>query len=775
MEPRRSAAWLLLVAGLAGCGSDPQPQELAEDYAPSFGGTWYGTASYVYRENGQVTGTFSRDVSQLILVSGKNTLQLPQYCSASDYGLTGSVISSTEFKLEPRECSASSGGCSLTIKLESGGGKLNGDTLQLAFHGTVVQQASAGCPAATAQYDITSPMTRSPASSTTLEVPENLTASRGDFYSVFNLSWTLDTSQYVEVQARIGSAVTWSTVATAYGTQASVQLDTSTPERTPVSFRVRTTNGSQASDWSSEASSDFGLTGPWIQTADGSSGAVRLSWQARSDVTGLLIERSAGAAPTQSWTTVTTVAPPETSYVDDQVEEGRTYGYRLTWLDGSFRGFPSSSLVQVGLRTPAALTAVPGVETVQLTWENRSSAATEIVVTRAPGLSGGFGPTELAHLPPTATSYTDVGVPTGLYTYSVQPRLGGSFGGVASVGVATLPPAASGTWQTAILTMPGTDFTFSFATRAALDDTDRLLVFSRDNGLVGSDQASWLPHALPVSSVSGQPYFHLDRSFRPHLVYLRTTVQGTNMNAVVHEWFDGTDWKSEELARLVAAAINFALEPSGRPVVLVSGDGTGPGLRVLRWSGSTYVVDDPGIVVGGAGLGLYGWAFAVSPEGKIHLVAQGYSGETVHASRGASWASEPVTLPTTEARIVDMTASTGDTLSLLSWDWTTSKLQLTTRTGSGWGSPVPLATSGGIDPANLRLGTSVNGSAPALALSTSSGLQIARASDGWTEHLLTSPNPLLGIGYDASDRLYVILSGGFVWGMGTQVVVYREQ
>lgn len=695
-------------------------------------------------------------------MSGKNTLQLPQYCSQFDPGLTGSVISSTEFKLEPKECSTSNGGCSITIKLESGGGKLNGDTLQLVFHGTVVQQASAGCPAATAQYDITSPMTRSPSSSTTLEAPTDLVASRGSSYGAFNLSWTVDTGQYVEVQARIGSAATWSTVGTFYGTQTSVQLDTNTPERTAVSFRVRTTNGSQASDWSSEASSDFGLTGPWIQSVDGSSGSVRLSWQTRSDVTGLLIERSAGDVPTQSWTTVSTVAPPETSYVDDQVEEGRTYAYRLIWLDGSFRGYPSSTLVQVGLRTPAALTAVPGVETVQLPWENRSSAATEIVVSRAPGLSGGFGPTELVHLPPTATSYTDVGVPTGLYTYSVQPRLGGSFGGVASVGVATLPPASSGSWQTTILTMPQTDLTFSFASHAALDDTDRLLVFDGDDGLVGSDQASWLPHALPVNVLSSQPYFQLDRSFRPHLVYLRSTVQGTNVNAVVHEWFDGTDWKSEELARLVAAGLTFALEPSGRPVVLVNGDGTGPGLRVLRWSGSAYVVDDPGIAVGGPGLGLYGWAFAVSPEGKLHVVAQGYTGETVHASRGASWASEPVTLPAAEARIVDMTASTGDTLSLLSWDWSSSKLQVTTRTGSGWGSPVPLASSGAIDPGNLRLGTSVTGGAPALALATSSGLQVARASDGWTEHLLTGPNPLLGIGYDASDRLYVILSGGFV-------------
>jgi hypothetical protein len=251
-------------------------------------------------------------------------------------------------------------------------------------------------------------------------------------------------------------------------------------------------------------------------------------------------------------------------------------------------------------------------------------------------------------------------------------------------------------------------------------------------------------------------------------------VQGTNVNAVVHEWFDGTDWKSEELARLVAAGLTFALEPSGRPVVLVNGDGTGPGLRVLRWSGSAYVVDDPGIAVGGPGPGLYGWAFAVSPGGKLHVVAQGYTGETVHASRGASWASEPVTLPAAEARIVDMTASTGDTLSLLSWDWSSSKLQVTTRTGSGWGSPVPLASSGAIDPGNLRLGTSVTGGSPALALTTSSGLQVARASDGWIEHLLTGPNPLLGIGYDASDRLYVILSGGFVWGTGTQVVVYRE-
>ena len=772
MSRRRGGCWLALVLAAGACSSN---QELAEDHAPSFAGTWYGTATYVYRQGSQVTSN-TADVQQTILVTGKNALQLPGFCGVGDSGLAATVTSSTSFEIVPKDCpSTTVGGCQLTFKVASGGGTLSGSSaLQLAFHGTIVQQASGGCSATTWDYDITAPMGRSPPSSQ-LEVPGNLLASRGDYYASFNLSWTLGSAQTVEVQAQIAGGG-WQTVTQAYGNGTLVQLDPSRPERTPVAFRVRTTTGSATSDWSAEASSDYGLLPPVVLTADGSSGRVLLSWQPRNDVDGLLIERAETGGSTAQWTVVATIPPPGASYVDDKVQEARTYSYRLSWVQGGARGVGTLPYVTVGLRAPTGLIAVPGVETVQLGWQNASALATEVVIRRAAGLGGGFSSTELAHLPPTAASYTDVGVATGIYTYTVEPRAGGgSSGGGASVGVATLPPAGSGSWDTTVVPFPAMAFGYPPNSQAALDDTDRVLGFGVDTGLVGSDQPAWLPHALPNAQGFAQPYFLLDQAFRPHLVYLRNTVQGTSMNAVVHDWFDGTSWKTEEMARLVVTGFAFALDPSGHPVALVSPDGSGPALRVIRWSGSAYVVEDPGVTLGTFAGSLQRWLLAVSPEAKIHVLVQTYTGETAHASRGASWTGETAQLPGSSASLVQMTASTGDTLSVLTWDWTASRLQLTPRTGSGWGSAVTLASNGSVDPANLRMGTSVTGASPALALSTASGLQVARGSDGWVEHLLTGSYPLLGLGYDGSNHLYVIVLGGSVWNVGAQLVIYRER
>jgi hypothetical protein len=603
-----------------------------------------------------------------------------------------------------------------------------------------------------------------------LEVPREVTVAQLESYGGFSVSWTLTTTQHVEVQARIASG-SWQTVNSAsYMTGVLVGLDPSQPERTPVSFRARTISGGTSSDWSAEASSDYGLRPPFAHTSV-ASGKVLLSWQSRNDVDGLLIERTSGYVP-QPWTVVTTVATPGASYVDDQVQETQAYEYRLTWVLGSLKSRSSRQWVRVGVQAPTGLTAVLGVETVQLAWQNVSTVATEVVVCRADGLLWGGCSPELAHLPPTATSFSDVGVPTGLYTYTVQPRVNGVAESGATVGVATLPPAASGSWTSMLVASSA-----FFPSSAALDDADRLLGFSVYDGLVGLDQAPWLPHTLPSDSATAEPGFLLDHAFHPHLVYLRNTAQGTNMNAVVHDWFSGTDWNTEELARVPASTFAFALDPTDHPVALTSADGTGPGLRVIRWSGSAYVVEDPGISFTRVSVPL----LAVSPEGKIHVLAQADNGDVVHAFRGASWATETAQLP--QGQLVRMLASTGDSLDVVTSDGSTGKLQLTTRGASGWGSPVSL--DGALDPASLRLASSVTGASPVLVASNASGLQLARESDGWTQHVLTGtyavssgylPPTVVGLGYDASDRMYVILYADFVWDLYTAwFVIYREQ
>jgi len=776
MRRRTGGRWLALAIVAASCSSGPGAQELAEDHAPSFAGTWYGTATYTYRQNGQVTSTSTADVQQQILVTGKNALQLPGFCGPTDTGLVGTVTSANTFTVAPKDCEVtSSGGCHLTVKVASGGGTLSSSSaLQLAFHGSVVQQASAGCSAVTVDFDLTAPMTHTPPSNG-LEIPQDLKVEKTDFYGTYNLTFTVTGStQDIDVQAKIGAG-SWQDVGTGYVSSATVSLGPDLPERTPVAFRVRNTLGNQSSDWSAEVSSDSGLRPPIVLTADGSSGTVRLSWQPRTDVTAMLIERSDLGVSTPTWTALASVSPPASSYVDDQAQETRNYSYRLRWVDGATQGFTATVYsVMVALRPPSGLTAVPGVESVQLTWQNQSTVATEVVISRAAGLNGQFA-TDLVHLPATATSYGDVGLATGLYTYVVQPRASGFGSAGASVGVATLPPAGAGTWETSVVHFPGTAPSYPYASEAALDDTDRMLAYSDSTGLAASDQPAWLPY-LPANALPlAQPYFRLDSAFRPHLVYLRNTVQGTSTSAVVHDWFDGASWRSEELARMVASSYAFALDPAGRPVALVSMDGTGPGLRVVRWSGSAYVVEDPGVTIGGVTSSLQSMFVAVSPEGTVHVLAQDYSGPAAHASRSTAWSTEPAPLPTPESRLQRLVASTGDTLNVLTYDWTRSQLQLTSRDGSGWGTPVSLASNGALDPSGLRIGTSVTGGSPALVVSTAGGVQIARPADGWTEHVLTGAYGLLGIGYDGSNRLYVLVQGGYAFDGTTPVVVFRER
>src|SRR5262249_19140391 len=84
------------------------------------------------------------------------------------------------------------------------------------------------------------PGTEPPPPPDALEVPRGLTVAQLESYGVFGVSWTLTTPQDVEVQARIASG-NWQTVSfPSFPTGALVGLDSSQPERTPVSFRVRT-------------------------------------------------------------------------------------------------------------------------------------------------------------------------------------------------------------------------------------------------------------------------------------------------------------------------------------------------------------------------------------------------------------------------------------------------------------------------------------------------------------------------------------------------------
>ena len=763
-------SWLTACLLLASCGSNPDGQELAVDYAASFAGIWYGSGAYTYRQNGQST-TFTQDLQPLVVVTGKNALQLPQYCSASDPGPSAKVTSPTHFELKPYDCPVNpAGNCPFTVKLDHGGGTLSGSALQIDYQGTLEQPASSGCQAVTVEYDLVFSGTHTPPGSP-LEKPsppENVAVTKDQFYGRFDLSWTISGAVgQIEVQARQGNGE-WQDMGLLYGSPSFVEL-INPAERTPVAFRLRNTNLGVHSDWSAEVTENTGLYMPQVTLATGGGGQIQLGWFMRQDVTGLIIERSTG---TTGWTPVTTVPSGVARYTDTQVDELQLYSYRLRWVDGAIEGYNATLYpMNPGVRAPTALVAVPGVERVDLSWQNQSSSASGIVVVRSMFLAPGFGGTEVAHLPPTATSFSDVGVATGLYRYEVQTLATGVAASSASVPVATLPP--SGSWDVSVLQFPAGDLVG--VAGAGIDDTGRVLAWSSAQGLVGSNSPAWLPHqladanGLPVAV----PMFELDASFHPHIVWMRSTVQNTLEAAEMHEWYDGSGWRTEELIRLqLDSWWVHALDPSGRPVVLTA---KSSGFRVVRWNGSAYVVEDTGASLA-PNTSVSALRIAVSPEGVVHALVQGSDGHVVHAWRDTSWKQEAVTVLTSTETLQEIAASTGDRLTVTFLDWVVPQVRLVEKSGGAWGAPVTISASTlFVDRQSLRLETSGTGAHPTLAMPTPSGLQIARPGDGWTPHTLTGTSGAMGLGYDASDKLWVLVPGGSDFNGTTYLAMFREK
>jgi len=774
MKRRPNLARCALLITAFGCGGSGFPGQ-SEDHAALFAGDWYGRVRYVYTQNGAFYAQNTAQVQQSIVVTGKNALLLQHFCGSTDPGLGANVTSATDFSVSTHQCSVNPpAGCPYSVSVESGFGRLSDTTLGLALHGTLTQPAGPGCSPYTLQFDVSTLMTHDAPPGWLAEVPRDVEVEKGEALGRYVLSWTLsDSTLPVEVQTRIGSG-DWTDTPFdpvlpngAVANLVDLDLD-GVPDRTPVAFRLRTKAVAGVSDWSAPASNDSGLTPPVLLDADESTGVIRLRWQPRQDVISMVIERHDSTEAVGVWNPLAVLTPPGSSYDDVQAVDTHRYTYRFHWIDATTDSFRATfSPPPLPFQAPVGLTAVAAsTSRVDLTWTNRSRQATEVVVLRAIGLVDPSGlMSEIAHLPASATSFSDVGLGAGMYTYVVEARVPGemtSSGPAASV--VTPPPASSGTWSVSFLDVPD-------SREAALDADGGVLAFT--GALTGSDSPSWLPYAPDGGAPSVLPSFVVDAAGRPHLLYPRYIGPG-QLSAVVHDWFDGTSWQSEEVGRLDVLSYAWAPDSASHPVVVVNRDGTGAGLRVLRWSGSAYVSENPGITFSGTpNLGRI--LISTSPEGVIHVLAQN-STSTMHAWRAASWSSEPIPLGASDL-LSSVTASTGDIVSLVTQNGQTANSQVLERGSSGWGVPADLGPSvSGDTTLAARMTTTSAGSSPVLGLNILlDGVKIARRSEGWVPRHLTGPGYIIGLGYDATSHLYVIVQGGGLSSGGYRAAVFREQ
>ncbi len=340
------------------------------------------------------------------------------------------------------------------------------------------------------------------------------------------------------------------------------------PEDTEMKFRMRAVQGTATSPYSNVVSSSIGLKRPTFDSAVSGAEGIALKWTNNSALAdSLTLERgeSTTYGGANTWTVIPGVPFGSTTYLDAQAPENTYVNYRVTYSKGSKAAQAVSYILSTSLKAPVALGATPLVEGVILTWDNRSTEATEVVVSRASGYSAYPYYQDIAHLAPTAAFYQDLQLATGFYTYRVEARRGTSMVAASlPVQVMTLPtPGALALAAPAIKSMPP-------SVMGAMDASGAWTFAQNLNygglGIATPSGTDWVSHPLANASALVAPMLQLDSLDHPHTVYLRKVMQGSDEVAITHAWFDGAAWQTEEVARRIlyqssaTSGITFTLD-----------------------------------------------------------------------------------------------------------------------------------------------------------------------------------------------------------------------
>lgn len=546
------------------------------------------------------------------------------------------------------------------------------------------------------------------------------------------------------------------------------------------------------SAWSAPVTAHFGLFGPTITQYQVTDTGGQVAWTSNtSQADTLLAERgvSLDNGLTFAWSPLPGVVFGDTSLVDPGIPELATISYRITYSKGAEQGASVTICPSPApLRAPSGLVAVPLVNGVSLSWSDPVTVASEIVVTRCPGNDpDGYGRyQDLAQLPAGTTSYDDLQLPTGFYSYRIDSRMPGNYGSASlSCGVATLP--VDGTWNLTpqMLTLP--DFT------AAILDPGGAWWLATGPGVTlpptlsiqaGTD---WTAHSLPGGLVLMDPTLRLDYLGLPHAVYLRTSIPASAGQDIVHVWFDGSVWQEETVA--TRAFIPWGLDSDSLPDCVHFTLG-GAGQLHLAWSTTgasgqgfeyatkaadgSWLIEALG-VVSPAVANMEAFDLQLDGSGLPWVVHGGAGAFLLRRQGPALWTWEPVpdvsvlgSLPLL-LQLLPLSGGGVDVLyTRMHSPWLpdeTSDLCMMSRTPSGWSSPQLLATlPPTLDTPLPKAARSADGTATVVWTPTAqNSILLTNGPMGWAAQVL-GPAPLFDtvlsvtpdLGFDPAGHPWVL-------------------
>jgi hypothetical protein len=523
-------------------------------------------------------------------------------------------------------------------------------------------------------------------------------------------------------------------------------------------------------------STQAGMAVTWGSLTSGPAEAVRLE-RSDSDIS---------SSSQGNWAIVSMPSGFRTSFLDQGVVEGGRYFYRVTYLYGATATTPYTLpySVSVPLLTPINLKVTATISGLQLTWENRSRGASQVVIRRTP-YSGTTS--DIAILSPSTSSYLDPATSLGYYTYTVVAKNSAQEASSAPVSAATLNPPGA-------LALTATALNLPLAADAAIRPSGTWAFATTSPFGILSNGDPWAAYFPGNATRWTSTILKVDFQGRPHAVYAAPNTGGAAGSTLLHAWYDGTSWKSESVAtmQIPNSSANqgwvFQLDTTGTPHIILDhqtanqpSGGATSSLSYLHKVGGTWV-EEPlsSLSPGSSNIGTF--HLILDGSDTPHLLLGNWSTIVDYARTGAgTWAAS--TLPVT-----GMNAGWYDFLDGI---WVDSNngwvfyeayvngnilehgLWALQMKGGAWKAPVLLGSRVHDGASTTAMPViSPDKTRVAILFNTSAGVKCYHLSqDAWQETLVApyaSSYPWLRSGFDGSQKLHILSS------TGTGYVDYHE-
>ncbi len=610
--------------------------------------------------------------------------------------------------------------------------------------------------------------------------PTNLKVTQGDSFDKIQFDWTApsDPGDGYEFEGKMGAGAfeklhaglmspTW--------TSAYTFLNSSIPELTDFTFRIRTVKASVGSPYSNEASYRRTLKPVGSVFASFNNSAVSVNWYTQSTIAeGFRLERAevSSSGAVGAYTAKGSFPLSVLQYSDLDLQEGKTYKYRVFATKGSEESIRTESYsVSVPLLGPTNLSVESRIESLRLTWTNRSAMATALKVMRSPGVDSTSFST-VATLSPTATDYLDAPLASGYYTYRVDAVSVSNTVGSSPVNGATLPTGSGLSFLPKILNLPSGPALAMDGQGNWFAAQDKFQAFAikvrqgRNLGIpcpgpgrrfrnagpaVGSRRPS--PHDLHSADHPGLP----GAGHRPRMARRRPLeIRGSGAAGV--NFSTGN------------SGIQWAISPLGNLHLAWQLDYTSTSVEYATNAGGTWSIS-PAVVTANP-MSTFGFVRITVAQDGTPILAMAFWDKLYLLSRpaGMAWREELVPTGTLNGGwygALSMVAQSADVLSVFyerSASNPSYSVMHLAKTASGWGVPESVATSGSsASYTRMKAAGNTDGTRMFITLSLS-GVQLVVSRDptlGWrTTSLGPSGYSEVFPGFTSSGKAYVLVPVG---------------